>query len=1725
MMHSQASGQDRALKAVSLNTQVCDYRIKYRDSGLESLNSVVQSGLPENKENCLEDSHYTLKKELSHSPPRLLKSAIRRAGSSPDNQELPTPQMAFLNFHNVQVSREDFRSLASNDPRRRLFFKFKVYRTRIERWQIDEFGNEVEGGLREIIDGDSPVSSQLPQQPQPDEYALPPGVRYLGSRLIPLPLPRESQEKLAQALKSHLNQETTYQQLLAQQRDIYDQLFSSTQAAGNQPPAQNEWQGHEVYAMQPAARGFDSMYGQETCLNFAKKPEALAQRINTYSSKLDSFTSQLADDYNNHQSVIEYRGSDMQGIREHLDMHERPFQQMHELGSPVDGPFNIRHLPELTRTAETGHLQLGFVPQITVDPLDKPLNIFESCMPVLALEQTGQQVVLLSKDFNDWIERGVFKQILTAEDISKRYAADPRGGLSLIDEVPEDKSECSPTKQRERYPMMRADSRGYIVTQLQSPAKVSAVQNTANKSSGPTPDAGVETRPYLLEKSSHSPQRSNSRHLSDRKASQKESLKQAPAPLDSSQQIRPLPVFAADGAGDASMKILGSTFLFLPNSPAPQSTRPLDCCIDEPCAANEQEAVGDKRVKEISLMSSLDIQPNKINTASNGSEQKQAQYPDLLARSHLPYPTLLCSSTKKDRSIQVRTSIQPEPAATGLKFECNNFIVLEPKQHRTSLNAFMIEAIQIEGRKKSACQSESVQTDLLSPYIANQVIREVMKSSEFATQNLGGDQPFTVTVSQEHGTDNFLINVEVGDDAPEEDLTRLHEDCSMHHKKAPTDLFARDPLERKQTLGIYTIEQESEGKECDAEVTLEKPEDDSPVDDEGLNDGKRNQRFYGSIDNKRLQGASPSGVDLRRITHSQNNPLLNINEFREEEALNNSRSTTEIKSLPNGEFGGHFGGFRHDTNEEQDPFRDSKQHNLQVRRETTSEVSNSRTEYMPCGSASLQASEQKPDKQRTLTAPGSNQNSRHDILNIIHEENHLGQDFSASQAENQALLLDEKKSLSKSKSSICSNGANLKILTPELEEIVSRSKKRGDTSDSKSLKSLLALPIEPQVHTQLQETAKFTIEATEGLQGSGKGTTVKKDKTDPKRDKSKSISKVKDSKSNKASCDLTDSSNLKPQGARDKTPDLRRTQHTASNQNERKTPKSKSPMPTKSTPAPQDKELKSVSMIKKHIEESAPTYDKPKQLDTSKNSFSPITTQTQKRSATPNNRAGRSKSPIGTRADFPSTHKNTIQTLFQDQIGGSHRRRAEPSRGVVEEPTQVTAKNKQHMKTDTSLTHFNQASDSETNSVASSQVKEHHMRNKSFVEKHFDSKHMKAAEPGHPEGLRSHRSTKSYLPSNPAKAENVFESREGKPAGVRGHGNLGSSSKTVQHPPSKAPLATSAPKPKNPTKMQKSGSFSKHSQGKMSAQTFGVPDSRLNSRQASLTRKNSESHHGDSLTAESLLRDRILNEFIASLCSTGILNEEDCANEKFFIENEAIMIGFEGMVALCGEMGFLPEDYDPETDKFHSYDELLSAMWFILGGEQAEAICIQDLSVFILAIFGLGLNCIVEDGAEEDMFNDEEVCEIQTAFRLFFDTKAFRDELKHQHQQSSGFKKTVIEIVEDTDRNPPYEPYHDHMIEEATEEEDPEEKGYYYHSNDFQDNPRAPRMTAKSRNPDASFVSRNQPPKSIYSTTSSPMLLLDVNLGGGKVERVMMHEGDDPCEIADRIIRENSKLC
>jgi hypothetical protein len=211
-------------------------------------------------------------------------------------------------------------------------------------------------------------------------------------------------------------------------------------------------------------------------------------------------------------------------------------------------------------------------------------------------------------------------------------------------------------------------------------------------------------------------------------------------------------------------------------------------------------------------------------------------------------------------------------------------------------------------------------------------------------------------------------------------------------------------------------------------------------------------------------------------------------------------------------------------------------------------------------------------------------------------------------------------------------------------------------------------------------------------------------------------------------------------------------------------------------------------------------------------------------------------------------------------------------------------------------------------------------------------------------------------------------------------------------------------------------------------------------------------------------------------------------------------------------------------------------MWFILGGEQTEAICIQDLSVFILAIFGLGLNCIIEDSPEEEMFDDSEVKEIQTAFEPFFQNKLSREQSLEDSrirvQDCGRESQRYVPQEQEVEENQYFENNmfnEGSMIQEEQEEEDREDKSKRNTREELETETvmnqtslsRGGRGTAKSRHNDTASMKKRQGPKSVHSTSSSPMLLLDVNLGGGKMQRVMMHESDDPNEVADKIIREN----
>ena len=1692
----------------------------------------------QNKENYMIDSQYTLKNEITNSPSRSQKKVSRRTDDEKEGKLSRGEKINFLNFHSIRVSKEDFRAMALQDGADRLFYKLKVYPTRIEKWQIDRNGNEVEGGLLEVTHSEVHRQSE---RVNIREFVCPPNARFLGSRLIPLPLPRESQERLAQAFQNHFNNETSYEELLNQQRTIYKEYLSSTTVQDYQ----SNFGGHnhqiECSISGPESHPYsyiDQKFTKESCNKCQpnRKIETFVSRAEFENDSDSNY--HYSQDGSHFQSEIKHQTRSPVEIRYLIENSAVPHlgicsQQLQN----QEGPFKLcPHELNQERAQKANPSPFEYINQISIDPNHRPLNLFESYIPVSgnypadqnstsrpsqSLSEGSNGNPVLSKDFNEWIEKGVFKQILVkVADHSKNYLVTHQGCLPLIAEVPEDRSDTSPDKKRSG--LIRADSRGNVIqTQRTTPCKDKSSQAAEYDPCPSQSHSDIHLPVQPATSGNHEEnERTNSNTCSQMfKSDQKYIQESNPDALETQK---------ATAENGSQTKSLGTEYVYHQKKLSYKGPHYVECPIREEKEDEEDENPKDKRLKEMTPNDSVEmLRPRKINTVSNGSNQRNS-YSDCQTYSNqqIAFPSLMCAENKVDKSIQVQASVQLDSETVQKpKLECNNFLILgaTPKPS-ANLKAFLIESIQIEGRKKSVFTSEGVQTDFISPEIAARLVQDVMNS-----QDNESNQPFTISVTQERGSNIYMINVETQEKENEDKNGEDEENNTIRNslRELKDENRSEEKGEREERVSSEKKRDEnenegekggdSEEKDFDAEVTIEKSEEDRSSDeDEEIAMREIVPRSLATTD-------KPKYTEYEGVKESLNNPLTKpIPSNTEYDYTKNSMSGADINSLMN-YANGDVGNLIRQTEDDYDFAKSYRSKQGQLRSGNESEIGDSRN-----GKFSLNQEQQKcgEKKGKIGATTGFHQSLKQESLNTINEEcdhrkekgkviEEIGENsFESSVAKPQI----------KSKHPSATSTKSLKGLASGLEEIVGNQNRKENSSFTQSQRSLAGIPIEPLENLQFEETAKFASHPSAIIQGLTIDTTAKKDKTEPQREKSKS---QKRKLTNFEQTKAINSSFHSTKQSRDKTPDVKLLNKSSSKKNEQQNQKkSRSPTPLRGQQM-HDKEARSVNMIKKQLEESNPRPEyKKESTDSSYRKFSPAPSNTtQKRSLTPKNKVNGKKSPVPNPRDNPVVHKQTIQTLFQDQMGPSRKKTQKgndrSSVAADEEVAPTIVRKGKTPKADNSLTHFNQVSDSENNSVASHLQRENLFKNRVLVEKNMNHNEFDHITSTEQEALKSHRSTKSHYPNNnPEKRESIFDHpRDSRTRGLKGSGNFGSSSKTVQNMPPKKNVTPKNIKngtnPKSQTKMQKSGSFSKQSQGKMSNQTFGVPDSRLNSKQASLTR-NSESHNKDSVSTESLLRDQILNEFIVSLCTTGILCEEDCDNEDFFIENQAIMIGFEEMTSICKELGFLPATFDFEDPEYSKHNELLSAMWFILGGEEQESICIQDLSVFILARFGLGLNCIVKDGSEEDMFTDAEVKDIESAYRVFYEEKVRREEeyAYGAARASSGFKKTVIEIVEESDQTGPYEAYAEEPIEEEEEEED------RWDGNQRREG----RGTVRSRNHDGSFVSRNQPPKSTYSGASSPALLLDVNLGNGKVERVVMHEDDDPEEVADAIIKKNSKL-
>lgn len=1840
---------------------------------------------------------------IHDSPKRVSKS---KSGFSQNSSKFVSPKANFeadsilshrkdpANQYNSHLTGQSQWSQASRSNSLR--FKFKVYPTKIEKCQIDELGNEVPGGIVEVVQTNV-IPFPRSERIQIRNMALPPGVKLVSSKYIHLPLPRESQEKLSENIALY-NSIIDRQYFLARQPQQSEDVQHQLQQAEAQRLALAHDQMALLSQFVPSEQLWSQMMGAECMASLpllehpaagirasawqnASKTSSLitpANMANVLAAPiLDSkFPPNYLTNPNVFESLVNPSDDsrlaepspysfglafDTAGDRNPLapKTFGSYYQPKDQIGQTLDNftghnRFEMDDNYDLNDHCIDRHTQNNNTrtveDKISIENTEniKILGSSEVQQRISKGEQLDKAPTLVSKDFNDWIEKGLFRQIhgfMSGQDKNDLHEKKTTI-LSLIAEVPEEKSESSPIKgpssaQKDKSSMygQTDDLHKNFGTASMSLQKSRAPIQKENSfySTSTYPQENMEVGISKRSFSQDAIEEISKGHLGNY-----ESRSMVPVPIFTSQK---LPADSNTEPEDGSqsstpVKMMGT--VYFGNNPARlsyQGPRYSDYAIKEATVEDEEENAQDMRIKEMTPQQSADFKAQKINTdcsaSLSGNEHSQILQG---GNFNVVFPSLRFSSAKLDKSIQVRTSIKVSEGQT-LEFGCNNFIYLDQNVPPTSsINAYMIEPMHVGGQgKHHIMQDEGVQTEGVSPFIATQIVQELLKSKDFAAEIQHADphQGFTVTVTQDQANNDFVIDVEMSQDfkKSQQNLDSKFRDfahqitsiqggvergsyCDIDNQfklvsKTDSikemsefghtthllnfDFSKKDNFEETQRLaydqntGIHTItereEQEnSQGRSDsleDDQVTIDNPllkeYDATASPDKHARTSRLEEIFehggYRSATSEVIGGGSNPDSDVIR-------PNFISGEERDFFQSTNKNAKTPLYHIAE------------QSVEDSEQLRVSKQNNRYSGdyRDNQSEVFNSKAYEKLFGEAT-QVSDSKFDRVKrggkSMTAYHSKEG-----LNTICEEPHVANDPTHSFVE--FISKNDQNAITSNKISDKSDTPNKKMV--EIEDFIkSKSgKKEHSITTNEQLQNsgisrsqldrnstvLIPIVIEPIVLDSKIETI-YAIKHKDTKTKKGKGSRSKQSDTSRSRSKSKSVketsSKTTENKLNLKKTDEIENP-VQLEVLSLKIPDRKDTttrdtpadnvQHSKKDtlsakgvKDQKQTVNRRSPTPSKGKVQATSNDTKSVSQIKKGLSNDNLSY-----VSNNHSTLSPMTQKTHKKTATPVKSkeslvgekpkiARRESSPYA-----PDKYKSTIQTLFHDQMGPAKKNTSSKTPSRAQKEKAVDEK-QVGVRIDTSMTQFNQHSDCESYSVTSGHNRDF-MRHHKMTSENVRGVGQRAGaqnssfthvgqfgEPQEQEGHKSHRSTRSHMPA-PVKAGlgPLFEDP------LAEQRSTGRDSHLKRTPADPAPLfglpSSSLKKVTSPQlgfherlsknqRLPECNSLSKNSQGKQSTQTFGNPDqmkSKPTSQRQSFVRNSA---------ADNILRDRILNEFITGLCATGILNEDDCANENFFIENEAIMINFESMVAICAEIGFLPDDFDLDDESFGRWTELLNAMWFILGGEQADSICIQDLSVFILAVFGLGLNCIVEDGADEDMFDEAEVREIQAAYQIFHAQKVLRDEgVQRPTDHASAGKqvrtslslaakkrhRTVVEFINEQpngylDHDLAYQ--EDNCIEEEPEEDDQEDRfqhnntEHLYQNDDYE---RPQRLTLKSRTNynDSSFISRNNPPKSFMSSNSSPMLLLDVNLGGGKIERVMMHEGDDPEEIADRIIRENS---
>jgi hypothetical protein len=1360
----------------------------------------------EEKENShLRGSSFLLAPSSEQSPSKSVhKKALTLVSHK---QHLPSPfnaQEGLANpppLHHIRISREEFRSqirLAQFGPNH-LFFKFKVYPTKIERCQIDENGNEVVGGICEIIQGYDKRDSVK-------------GLR----------------------LADYTNQQIG-------------------------------------------------------------KPQAPSQTANLNQSR----TQNIQDTFNSFVPLLDNYQQTSPSQQVTLAEHRR---------DPAPGTAGV------------------------------------------------------SADFNDWIERGIFKQIL--EEKTKKYTGGHQQ-LSLINEEMDERSDYSPIKPsllKDRSLLAPRDEHGHSTL---------AGHNSDGKSRN---GRQVARQEFVSVVEAIRPKMSDSFMTVENKDI-KESM------------VTPVPIYSSDFTGENSgqndslqpFKVIGSAVINANYFGGMQ--RPSHYELNEIREEDieEERTMRDRVVKEVTPRISVDYNPHYVSSGHGtgfgqdcrDSRGEDRGYDALANLNHnLMFPSIRESANKFSRNLSVRASLNFD-GNQQMAPEGEHFIYLDQARHEDDpYKAYLVENIGQASNNFCPVNSEiAPETKGISPFMASQLVNEILKSKDFGANIGEGQQPFIVTVVQEPNSKDFLINVEVDGSEGETQNLRMSQDdlLSINERRnlgfgeghdnyceeaEASGLDGQLDFKRKDRRLSPTGPEEApnfEKLECASAEVNKDSQDNDDSDDQVVIDNPILRPFgFQCTQNtdRRLQEESPEQPEARKNKMDFANPAK-LDQIIERSQEDSDRQT--------------------DTLRNQAKVGDSQ---------AMSEAGHPTQKEQRLGSA------QREDfKQSNAGTDFPHSTAKKKDLKVAADEQTKG-DFTSTFAD---FLIKQDELV---KSSL--RESNTKELSSALNSVTISAKK--GLSNKKD--SIPLYTTEPSKETQMEmniyqpKADQMHLEEEKQEKDEEKFEKPCEANEKKKRKKSKSKSKTKKPKTDKGnstgvqeeapitavlkgsiSKNIEEKKATKTDKATETEEDckslIRFENHShveQSVQTMEPTPKtstrnSRTPTPLKKVPARTDKS-KSATRIRKELDPSP--HDCKSSMKDSNITYtrpvSPMTNRTDKRATTPirnqpeakqnqkyspfnariptptrnavNTKAqsGRSKSPLSSH-----NQKAVIKTLFEDQIGSSKMRRQQP----VFNPHRQQASthwrvDKAHM-VDSLVSGPKLACDADSLSQLTGLLpegKELSFNHKSDYSKgsacHPNRKasHLSQIPPAIE--IKTHRSTKSN------------HTGQNLPVYQAPRGNFGKNMTVVSNKHQPQEYSHTNSRGSKQTNIGRTGRMQPapkmlSQNDKSCHQRIGKNSNQLRHRKENLKNRCSKiraseechqpKHHQKQEEVkdneeEDFLRDTILNEFITSLCTTGILKEEDCANENFFIQNEAIMIAFDEMIAICFEMGFLPDTFNIENPDF-----------------------------------------------------------------------------------------------------------------------------------------------------------------------------------------------------------------